>query len=704
MKRFILAMFAVAPSYLFAQTLTCSVSSLPSFGNCVINLATAAQKFTISGSGLTNEVIITPTASFEIATNCVSQYTSNPILLNIDSGILTNTTVFVRLSPSVIGNLNGTINVKSIGANDINIAVSGVSTNWNIPTANGNYYISTIDLSGAELKTALYNKISGHSVISYSGLWNTYSTTDNFYNGKVWDIYSTNICGLTPYDFAFGTNQCGNYSKEGDCYNREHSFPQSWFGSASPMVSDMFHIYPTDGKVNGERNNYPYGEVSSATYTSLQGGKLGANTFPGYSGIVFEPIEEYKGDLARTYFYMATRYENLIAGWQNNGNANEILAGNSFPVYDQWVIDLMVKWHNQDPVSLKEINRNNAIYGYQQNRNPYIDSPQFVQRIWGGNCPNKPIIVSNNVKVELLNSSPVTFNLKWQSGNGNRRTVLVKANAPVDEIPMDSFEYLANSVLGVGDQIGEGNYVVYNGMGSTVNINNCNATTIYYFAIFEFNGYQKTAQYFVTPTVGSFSTNQVNLVSFAAQLIDSKTSMVTWKTENERNNNQFEIERSMNDTNNWENRGSVKSIGNSVLPTNYSYTDSLPFISNVKVKFYYRLKQIGLDSSYSYSNIDSIAIDNTGIGNIQELAKSFQIYPNPFTNQIGVYIVSQQENLSIITIKNILGNEVFILSKNINQGKQVITINELDLLPNGIYILQLQCGNQTIRQRIIKQQ
>ena len=704
MKRFILAIIAIAPIYLFAQNLTSSVSSLPSFGNCVINLATAAQKITISGSGLTNEVIITPTASFEIATNCVSQYTSNPILLNIDSGILTNTTVFVRLSPSVIGNVSGNINIKSFGANEINIAVSGVSTNWNIPTANGNYYSSTTDLNGAELKTALYNKISGHSVSSYSGLWNTYSTTDNFYNGKVWDIYSTNICGVTPYDFTFGTNQCGSYSKESDCYNREHSFPQSWFGSASPMVSDMFHIYPTDGKVNGERNNYPYGEVSSATFTSLQGGKLGANTFPGYSGIVFEPIEEYKGDLARTYFYMATRYENLIAGWQNNGNANEILAGNSFPVYDQWVIDLMVKWHNQDPVSLKEINRNNAIYGYQQNRNPYIDSPQFVQRIWGGNCPNKPIIVSNNVKVELLNSSPVTFNLKWQSGNGNRRIVLVKANAPVDEIPLDSFEYLANSVLGVGDQIGEGNYVLYNGMGSTVNINNCNATTIYYFAIFEFNGYQKTAQYFVTPTVGSFSTNQVNLVSFAAQLIDSKTSMVTWKTENERNNNQFEIERSMNDTNNWENRGSVKSIGNSVLPTNYSYTDSLHFISNVKVKFYYRLKQIELDSSYSYSNIDSIAIDNTGIGNIQELAKSFQISPNPFTNQIGVYIVSQQENLSIITIKNILGNEVFILSKNINQGKQVITINELDLLPNGIYILQLQCGNQTIRQRIIKQQ
>jgi len=140
------------------------------------------------------------------------------------------------------------------------------------------------------------------------------------------------------------------------------------------------------------------------------------------------------------------------------------------------------------------------------------------------------------------------------------------------------------------------------------------------------------------------------------------------------------------------------------LPTNYSFTDSLPFVSNVKVKFYYRLKQIGLDTTYNYSNIDSISIDNTGIENIQEMLAEWQISPNPFINQIRIYVVSQQENICNFTIKNILGNEVFNLSKNINQGKQVITINELDLLPNGIYILQLQCGNQTIRQRIIKQQ
>ena len=111
-----------------------------------------------------------------------------------------------------------------------------------------------------------------------------------------------------------------------------------------------------------------------------------------------------------------------------------------------------------------------------------------------------------------------------------------------------------------------------------------------------------------------------------------------------------------------------------------------------------------MDTQEILNKINENYLANISIGNTQEMIAAWQISPNPFINQLRVYVVSQQENLSIITIKNILGNEVFNLSKNIIQGKQVITINELDLLPNGIYILQLQCGKQTIRQRIIKQQ
>lgn len=243
-----------------------------------------------------------------------------------------------------------------------------------------NGYYNTATGSGAALKTQLYNIIKGHTVVNYDDLYSAYTETDDQNNGGVlvWDMYSN--CN---YNFS-AANQCGNYQNECDCYNREHSMPQSWFNSSSPMVSDLFHVYPTDGKVNGMRSNYPFGEVSSPTYTSGNGSKRGSCSYPGYTGVVFEPIDEYKGDFARTYFYMATRYENVIGNWQTNGNANEVLDGTSFPCYDTWFLNMLGEWHVQDPVSTKEIDRNNVVYAsYQHNRNPFIDHPEYVYAIWG---------------------------------------------------------------------------------------------------------------------------------------------------------------------------------------------------------------------------------------------------------------------------------------------------------------------------------
>ncbi len=245
------------------------------------------------------------------------------------------------------------------------------------------YYDSAIGKKGADLKNALYQKIRGHSSRSYNSLWSDFQSTDAR-NGKVWDMYSDIPNGTPQYTYNFGTNQCGNYAREGDCYNREHSFPKSWFNDASPMYSDLFHLYPTDGYVNNKRGNLPFGEVGIYTYISSNGSKVGKNTTSGYSSTVFEPIDEYKGDFARTYFYMATRYENLIANWANNSTeAGAVLAGNSYPAYKTWVVELLLKWHRQDPVSEKETNRNDAVYALQNNRNPFIDYPVLAEHIWG---------------------------------------------------------------------------------------------------------------------------------------------------------------------------------------------------------------------------------------------------------------------------------------------------------------------------------
>ena len=248
-----------------------------------------------------------------------------------------------------------------------------------------NYYSTASGLTGYALKTKLGEIISsGYVTKSYDNLYNGYPSTDtdSFYekDGSVLDIYSENPSGADPYNYQHGVKKCGNYAVEGDCYNREHSIPQSLFDEASPMVSDIQHILPTDGKVNGMRSNYPYGKVNSPTWTSKNGSKVGSNSSPGYAGTVFEPIDEFKGDVARVLLYFVTRYQTRLSSFSsgnilNTSNVNKGLT--------DWELNLMLLWHQQDPVSQREITRNNAAYTYQNNRNPFIDHPEWVTQIWG---------------------------------------------------------------------------------------------------------------------------------------------------------------------------------------------------------------------------------------------------------------------------------------------------------------------------------
>ena len=238
-----------------------------------------------------------------------------------------------------------------------------------------NYYDSANGLDGETLRSALHDIIDNHDSKSYSSLWTHFQSTDQKSNGKVWDMYSDIPGGTPPYEYTFITNQCGNYGGEGDCYNREHSWPKSWFNEAAPMNTDLFHLYPTDGYTNGMRSNLPFGEVSSASWTSQNGSKKGTMDAYGFSGTVFEPIDAYKGDFARTYFYMSTRYYNEDGSWDNN----EMVNGADLK---SWAVDMLLDWHEADSVSQKEIDRNDAVYDIQNNRNPYIDHPEWVACVW----------------------------------------------------------------------------------------------------------------------------------------------------------------------------------------------------------------------------------------------------------------------------------------------------------------------------------
>lgn len=288
------------------------------------------------------------------------------------------------------------------------------------------YYNSAQGLTGYALKSELSTIITnGHTAQSYGALWTVYYTSDvdNYYenDGTVLDIYSEKPNATDAYNYTLGSDQCGNVSaSEGGCYNREHSFPKSWFNDASPMYTDMHHIFPTDGQVNSQRSNFPYGEVGNASWTSTNGTKKGNNNynFPNaYNGTVFEPIDEFKGDLARVYFYMATRYENQISGWEtSNAGSDATLNGTSNQVFEDWMLAMLIDWHNADPVSQKEIDRNNAAYTFQGNRNPYVDNPQYVAQVWGTPDTQAPTAPTNLNYNSLTDSS---VNLTWNAATDN---------------------------------------------------------------------------------------------------------------------------------------------------------------------------------------------------------------------------------------------------------------------------------------------
>jgi len=255
-------------------------------------------------------------------------------------------------------------------------------------SGSGDYYNSISGETGYALKTALHGIINSHTSQGYGALWTFYSdhSLDTSYenDGTIMDIYSENPNGADSYNYTKVTNQCGNYNSEADCYNREHSFPRSWFGGKNePMNSDVHHIFATDGYVNSKRSSYPYAVVGSTTFTSDNNSKVGSSVTSGYSGTVFEPIDEFKGDLARAYFYMATRYEDVISGWENNSSSSDaVLNGSSNQVFETWQLNMLISWHNADPVSQYEIDRNNAAQTYQGNRNPFVDHPEWVESIW----------------------------------------------------------------------------------------------------------------------------------------------------------------------------------------------------------------------------------------------------------------------------------------------------------------------------------
>ncbi|SIT23024.1 Por secretion system C-terminal sorting domain-containing protein [Chryseobacterium ureilyticum] len=336
------------------------------------------------------------------------------------------------------------------------------------------YYDGTAGLTGYALKTKVHEIISKKNINwHYDDLPGFYNQTDLdwYYDGHtqannstiLLDIYSENPTGPDAYEYT-SANLISSTGGEGEGYNREHAVPQSTFNSSYPMFSDLHFVIPTDAKINQLRNNYPYGVGNSTIHhTFTNTSKIANSAIPNYAytNRVYEPIDEFKGDVARMLLYFVVRYENKLPSFNYSTNINpaidrSALDGTAERAFDAPYIAMLLQWHQQDPVTSRETNRNNAVFAIQKNRNPFIDNPQWVNEIWSQTpdaiVPQAPLNVTagqTGAYFTTLSWSPSTssdvigYNI-YQNGvflSSTKSTTLV-----VDHLnPSSSYTYTVKS-------------------------------------------------------------------------------------------------------------------------------------------------------------------------------------------------------------------------------------------------------------------
>lgn len=235
------------------------------------------------------------------------------------------------------------------------------------------YYYTLNGKNKAELKEAAKQRVRAHTVVSYGdATWEAFAKTDvRMVDGELcwWDMYSNN-------NVAVSSGHTG--------LNIEHSVANSWWGKTkNDAYKDLFHLNPSDAEANNRKSNYPLGVVVTSIYDNgitLVG--YPATGDCGGASKVYEPADCYKGDFARAFMYVFTVYDDIE--WMvDSDDRNFMFDGSAYPSFRPWAVDLLLEWSRLDPVDQKEIDRNDAIYEIQKNRNPFIDHPELAEYIWG---------------------------------------------------------------------------------------------------------------------------------------------------------------------------------------------------------------------------------------------------------------------------------------------------------------------------------
>ncbi|MFJ7676485.1 endonuclease [Peribacillus sp. NPDC097198] len=248
------------------------------------------------------------------------------------------------------------------GLKDPSVMVKNGSTPDSGTPNTGSYYDSATGKTGRALKDALHEIIDDHTKISYANVWEALRETDEDPNNS-----NHVILLYTGRSQAKTTNGAGVND-----WNREHVWAKSHggFGTSMGAGTDLHHLRPTDASVNSTRNNLDF-DNGGSEHSEAKGNY--------YDSDSWEPRDKVKGDVARMLFYMAVRYEG------ENGEVdlelNNLVNNGSAPYHGK--LDVLLDWHEQDPVDAFERNRNEIIYNdYQHNRNPFIDHPEWAASIW----------------------------------------------------------------------------------------------------------------------------------------------------------------------------------------------------------------------------------------------------------------------------------------------------------------------------------
>lgn len=595
-----------------------------------------------------------------------------------------------------------------------------------------NYYDSANGLSGFALKTELRDiTTQGHfwsenNPDSYDELIDAYVNTHsdvavssgNIYenDGTVLDFYSENPFNATspnnpnspsndPYNFTHITDSGGNQTMEGDCYNREHLIPQSSFNSAYPMQSDIHHVIPTDCRVNNFRGSFPFGEVATANWTSMNGSLRGSSDISGYSGTMFEPIDEFKGDIARALLYFATRYQNTVDGYTSfdmfNGTEDEVF----FP----WAIDMLLDWHyNVDPVDQRERDRNNAAYTFQGNANPFVDHPEYANMIWNPTPDTEAPTDPTNLVAS--NPTDTSIDLNW--------------TASTDNIGVDSYDIYIGGVN------------THNTTGTSFTVPGLTADTNYCFTIKAKDAAGNESgfsnQDCETTTDNGSGTTDCASEDFANIPTDNVSAYAdrmwngangTWNATRGRVDQTINGKAIVIDCRNSSN-GTLTSpsivggIGNLTVTTQriFSGTDgtldvlvnsvlvgTIPYssmedtttISGINIEGNIQVviqdndsgsARIGIDD-LSWTCYTSLSTENFDLSQIK-------LFPNPVKGSILNIITSIDLEVEIF---DILGKK--LLSSKINSNNQQININSLK---KGVYLVRLNSSNGSTTKKLIK--